>query len=65
METLGTVISAVKGYVWDWGIPVGDSDIPLVVIALIGTGVFLTLRLGLIQLRHFGHGVAVATGRYD
>ena len=65
METLGTVISAVKGYVWDWGIPVGDSDIPLVVIALIGTGVFLTLRLGIIQLRHFGHGVAVATGRYD
>jgi AGCS family alanine or glycine:cation symporter len=36
-----------------------------VVIALIGTGVFLTLRLGFIQLRHFGHGVAVATGRYD
>ena len=65
METLETVISVVKGYVWDWGIPVGDSDIPLVVIALIGTGVFLTLRLGLIQLRHFGHGVAVATGRYD
>ena len=65
METLETVISAVKGYVWDWGIPVGDSDIPLVVIALIGTGVFLTFRLGLIQLRHFGHGVAVATGRYD
>ena len=65
METLETVVSAVKGYVWDWGIPVGDSAIPLVVIALIGTGVFLTLRLGLIQLRHFGHGVAVATGRYD
>src|SRR5690606_15645839 len=31
----------------------------------LGTGVFLTWRLGLVQLRRFGHGVAVATGRYD
>jgi len=65
METLENVVTAVRVFVWEWGIPVGDSTVSFVVIALIGTGVFLTLRLGFIQLRHFGHGVAVATGRYD
>ncbi len=65
METLENVATAVRVFVWEWGIPVGDSTIPVVVIALIGAGAFLTLRLGFIQLRHFGHGVAVATGRYD
>ncbi len=65
METLENVVTAARVFVWEWGIPIGDSTIPLVVIALIGAGTFLTLRLGFIQLRHFGHGVAVATGRYD
>ena len=65
METLENVVTAVRVFVWEAGIPVGDSTIPIVVIALIGAGAFLTLRLGFIQLRHFGHGVAVATGRYD
>ena len=65
METLENVVTAIRVFVWEAGIPVGDSTIPIVVIALIGTGAFLTLRLGFIQLRHFGHGVAVATGRYD
>ncbi len=65
METLENVVTAIRVFVWEGGIPLGDSTIPVVVIALIGTGVFLTLRLGFIQIRHFGHGVAVATGRYD
>ncbi len=65
METLENVVTNIRIFVWEGGIPLGDSTIPVVVIALIGTGVFLTLRLGFIQLRHFGHGVAVATGRYD
>ena len=65
MERFENLVSAVRVFIWEWGIPVGDSDIPLVIIALIGVGAFLTLRLGFIQLRHFGHGVAVATGRYD
>ncbi len=65
METLESFVTKIRIFVWEGGIPLGDSTIPVVVIALIGTGVFLTLRLGFIQLRHVGHGVAVATGRYD
>lgn len=37
---------------------------PLLVI-LVGGGVFLTFRLGFIQFRQFGHGIKVATGKYD
>ncbi|MGD8376195.1 MAG: sodium:alanine symporter family protein [Acidobacteriota bacterium] len=52
-------------YVWEIGVPVGDETIPGVVIALLGTGLFLTLRLGFIQIRRIGHGFAVTSGKYD
>jgi AGCS family alanine or glycine:cation symporter len=35
------------------------------VVMLLGTGIYLTLRLGFIQLRRLGHGFAVTSGRYD
>ncbi len=37
---------------------------PLLII-LLGAGLFLTFRLGFVQFRQFGHGVKVATGKYD
>lgn len=51
--------------VWDTGISVKGETVPFVVIVLLGTGIFLTLRLGFIQLRHLGHGFAVTSGKYD
>lgn len=65
MEALEHFIESINSLIWSSGIPVGDQTIPFIVIALLGVGVFLTLRLGLIQFRRLGHGVAVATGRYD
>ena len=65
MDALEALIEALNGAVWSWGIPVGDQTIPMIVIALLGTGLFLTIRLGLVQVRHLGHGFAVATGKYD
>lgn len=32
---------------------------------LLGTGVWLTLRLGFVQFRRLGHGLAVTMGKYD
>ena len=52
-------------YIVEAGIQVGDEQIPFMVIVLLGVGFYLTLRLGFVQLRHLGHGMAVATGRYD
>ncbi len=58
-------VDEVGYYVWDFGIPVGDEEIPIVVMILLGVGFYLTLRLGFIQLRRLGHGFAVTSGRYD
>ena len=65
MEVLERIVNTVSVYIWDRGMPVSGQEIPWVVIALLGTGVFLTFRLGFLQLRKLGHGFAVTTGIYD
>ena len=65
MELLTRISDFLEHYVWDIGIPVGEETIPYVVIALLGTGLFLTLRLGFIQIRRLGHGFGVTSGKYD
>jgi len=40
-----------------WGIPA--------IVLLVGTGVYLTLRLGFIQVRGFKHGIDLVRGKYD
>jgi len=59
------IVTKLGDLVWNWGIPVGNETIPVVVIALLGTGFYLTLRLGFIQIRRLPHGFAVASGIYD
>ncbi len=61
----GELVETLNGWVWETGIPVGEERIPFVVIALIGTGIYLTLRLGFLQLRQLPHGFAVTSGKYD
>jgi AGCS family alanine or glycine:cation symporter len=65
MEVLRSLVETLSYYIWSFGIPVGDETIPLVVVALLGTGLYLTLRLGFVQFRKLGHGFAVASGKYD
>lgn len=65
MESLEQAVESINEFIWSSGIPVGDQTIPFIVIALLGVGFFLTLRLGFVQVRRLGHGLAVATGRYD
>ncbi len=40
-----------------WGVPM--------IVLLVGTGLYLSLRFGLIQIRGFRHGVDVLRGHYD
>ncbi|MFQ5535869.1 MAG: alanine/glycine:cation symporter family protein [Gemmatimonadota bacterium] len=63
--SLATVVEFLNTYVVEAGIRVGEENIPYMVILLLGTGVYLTFRLGFIQLRKLGHGFAVTSGRYD
>jgi AGCS family alanine or glycine:cation symporter len=65
MPIIERVVNALSYYIWSFGIPIGGDTVPLVVIALLGTGLFMTLRLGLIQVRRLGHGFAVTSGMYD
>jgi AGCS family alanine or glycine:cation symporter len=43
--------------------PIGS--IPFMVIALVGTGIFVTIKLGFPQLRYVKHGIKVTKGDYD
>ena len=65
MDFLQRIVDVLNTYVVELGIPVGEENIPFMVLLLIGTGLLLTLRLGFVQIRRLGHGFAVATGRYD
>ncbi len=38
---------------------------PLTLVVLLGTGVYLTLRMGFIQVRGFRHSLALIAGRYS
>jgi alanine or glycine:cation symporter, AGCS family len=49
------IISAIDGYIW--GTPL--------MILLIGTGIFLSIRLLFIQARGFKHACGIVTGKYD
>jgi alanine or glycine:cation symporter, AGCS family len=64
MEVLDRVVGFLDNIAW-WGPTIGTEKIPLAVVMLLGTGLYLTVRLGFIQLRRLGHGFAVTTGRYD
>ena len=47
-----------------WSFP-SQRAVPLMVFALVGTGIFVTIRLGFPQLRYLRHGINVTKGIYD
>ncbi len=55
LEQLTHLSGVVAGQVW--GLPA--------IVLLVGTGVWLTLRLGFIQFRGFRHAWGLVSGRYD
>ncbi|HUH01262.1 MAG TPA: sodium:alanine symporter family protein [Kofleriaceae bacterium] len=60
MEIFETIVEVGNSYVW--GFP---KALPWLVVILLGTGLFITLRLGFLQLRELRHSVRVVTGKYD
>ncbi|MFC1512179.1 alanine/glycine:cation symporter family protein [Candidatus Latescibacterota bacterium] len=38
---------------------------PVMACLLVGTGLYLTIRLRFVQFRHFGHAIRCITGKYD
>lgn len=52
---MGQLLSQFSSFVW---------GVPLMVL-LVGTGLYLTLRLGFVQLKGFPHALDVVRGKYD
>ena len=65
MEAFEQIVIAVKNFIDNFGPRFGGEAVPIKVIALLGTGIFLTIRLGFVQFRKLGHGFAVTSGKYD
>ena len=65
MDLLQSVVDFMNTYVVDAGINWNGENVPFTVLLLLGTGLYLTVRLGFVQLRHLGHGFAVTSGKYD
>ncbi len=55
MEQLSDAMDVMNGIVWG----------PIMIILLVGTGVYLTIRLRFVQLRHLKHALACVSGKYD
>ncbi|MBT6562061.1 MAG: sodium:alanine symporter family protein, partial [Candidatus Scalindua sp.] len=55
LDEVTSVLGKIAGYIW---------SMPLVIL-LVGSGVYFSIRLVLPQFRRIGHGIAVARGKYD
>ena len=54
MTWLQSIVDFLNTYVIEIGISIGGENIPFMVILLLGTGFYLTVRTGFIQLRRLG-----------
>lgn len=60
METFDFIITWLEDLIWNT-----PEAFPAMVVILLSFGVYITFRLGFIQIRRFGHGIKVVTGFYD
>lgn len=60
MDTFDSVITWLENLIWNT-----PEAFPAMVLVLLSFGLFITFRLGFIQIRRLGHGFKVVTGFYD
>lgn len=60
MEMFENVVNWLNSAVWET-----PSQFPIMIAVLLGFGIFITLRLGFVQLRKFKHGVLSVMGKFD
>jgi alanine or glycine:cation symporter, AGCS family len=66
METFERIIFALENIVWSFPETIfGYQSLPLLVVVILGFGVFITIRLGLIQIFQFKEAFKVLSGKYD
>ncbi len=57
---LKSIVDTANKYIWE-----SPTELPWLVILLIGTGIFVTFQMGWINVRYFKHALDVLRGRYD
>jgi AGCS family alanine or glycine:cation symporter len=57
---LAETFKTIGDYIWAW-----PGDFPLMIVLLLGTGIFITIRLKFIQVRQVKHAIDITRGRYD
>ncbi len=60
MELFESIVNSLNNLVWST-----PENFPFMVVVLLSFGIFITLRLGFVQIRRFGHGVLSVMGKYD
>ncbi len=60
METFESIVDTLNNLVWST-----PTYFPIMVAVLLSFGIFITLRLGFVQVRKFKHGVLSVMGKYD
>lgn len=60
MDLLQQIISSISNVIWNF-----PAVAPFMVVLLLGAGMYVTFRLGMIQLRRFKHAWQVISGKYD
>ncbi len=60
METFEQIVGTLNELVWST-----PTYFPFMVAVLLSFGIFITLKLGFVQIRHFKHGILSVTGKYD
>ncbi|MEE2821900.1 MAG: sodium:alanine symporter family protein [Acidobacteriota bacterium] len=65
MNFFQSIVEELEYYTWGFGLKIGGESVPIIVIALLGVGLFLTFRLAFLQFRQLGHGFVVTSGKYD
>lgn len=60
MELFESIVNSLNELVWST-----PSNFPFMVVLLLSFGIFITLRLGFVQIRRFGHGILSVMGKFD
>ncbi|MFN1833649.1 alanine/glycine:cation symporter family protein [Balneola sp. MJW-20] len=60
MEVFESVVNFLNNLIWSQ-----PTYFPFMVAVLLSFGIFITLRLGFVQVRRFSHGIKTVMGKYD
>lgn len=60
MQIFESIVESLNNLIW-----ATPSAMPLMIVFLLGFGIFITIRLGFVQLRKFKHGIKVVMGHFD